>query len=141
MYIEINKDNVIRNPNILNMKTQNEGTTRTTTDQPRKEKERERGRGRKSEQRIIESKYAGRFILFFFSQTVAIYPKAECVLTTDARFQYTIIGYSVRLYVQHSLNYLSPTNRAGEQEENGMQQFNENAYTMHAHRKCHACKK
>lgn len=150
MYIEINKDNnVIRNPNILNMKIQTDGTTRKkTTDQERK---RERRRKREREEEWTENYWIEicrpLYFIYLFFQTVAIYPKAECALTTDARFQYTIMEYSVRLCVQHSLNYLSPTDddddysdKEGEKEEKGMQQFNENVYTMHPHRKCHAVK-
>lgn len=82
------------------------------------------------------------YIFFVVVKTVAIYPKAECVLTTDAKIpthNHRIFG--VRLCVQHSLDYLSPTVvDEGRERKKGMQ-FNENAYTMHAHCKCHAVQK
>lgn len=55
MCIKINKDNVIRNPNILTKKTQNEGITK---------KKAYVQQNNNSIERIIESKYAGR--LYFF---------------------------------------------------------------------------
>lgn len=69
MCIGINKDNAIRNPNILSMHLREQQKIKTNQTKPTR-----------------ESLNEMQATLFYkLHRTVAIYPKAECVLTTDAK--------------------------------------------------------
>lgn len=71
--IGINKDNAIRNPNILSMHLREQQKIKTNQTEPNR-----------TNKRIIE-RNAGYALLQTASNFAAICPKAECVLTTDAK--------------------------------------------------------